>query len=636
MAPSEVNRKLTAILSADVVGFSRLMADDEAATVETIKQYRASVGRVIDRHKGRIVNAPGDNILAEFVSAVEAVQAAVEIQKAIEGRNVELPENRRMQFRVGVNLGDVIQEEDGTIYGDGVNIAARMEALADTGGICISSTVYDAVEGKLDFGFDFLGEQPVKNIAKPVRVYRVRGESEALVKARAKPGKQPGRLRTALVATAAVLLLLGLGVWATWPQLLGLGVEMAGVVPSDSPALPDLPSIVVLPFANMSGDPEQEYFSDGITEDLTNALAGSPSLFVISRNSAFTYKDKAAKVEDIGRALGVRYVLEGSVRKAGDRVRITAQLIDATTGFHQWSRQYDRALDDIFAVQSEISEQILGAVGAEINAAELARIRAKPTDDLSAHDAFTRGAALFTRYTRTDLLEARQLVEHAVELDPDFADAHAMIGATYSAEYGLGYSFDDSLLERALAKAAEAIRLDPQNAFGYTLQASVHMQFPDRADRAIAAAEKAIELAPSFPAPHSFRGSALARKGQLAEGLDSMRKAFRLDPRIASNPAASTSVAAIYAATGQMDKAVELWVMARAASPDMLSARLSLIEYYMSKGDEESAGEVAAEVRSRHPHVTAELAGEFAARFGARSADDMAMLLANLKRAGLP
>ena len=288
------------------------MADNEAATVDTIKQYRAAIGQVIDQHKGRIVNAPGDNILAEFASAVEAVQAAVEIQKSIEGRNVELPEERRMRFRIGLNLGDVIEEDDGTIYGDGVNIAARMEALADEGDICISSTIHDAVEGKLDFGFDFLGERPVKNIAKPVRVYRVRGE----------PGENPkkpaaGRTnKIAMVAAAGVLAVAIAGV-SIWQIGRGPASEETGTAAADVPvlALPTGPSIAVLPFQNMSGKPDEDWFSDGMTETLITDLSRLHNLFVIAHNSTFTYKGKPVDVRRVGQELGVRYVLEGSVQR---------------------------------------------------------------------------------------------------------------------------------------------------------------------------------------------------------------------------------------------------------------------------------------------------------------------------------
>jgi adenylate cyclase len=626
-----MERKLAAILSADIAGYSRLMAYDQEATVRTLTAYREQIEALVREHRGRVADFSGDNFLAEFPTAIGAVECAIEIQRVLRARNADIPEERKMQFRIGAHMGDVAVDGD-RLYGDGVNIAARLEALAEPGGICISATVHEQVRNKASVAYDDLGDQTVKNIPDQVHVYRIDlegrpGETQAAA------GASP--LLRRLAMSAAAIVLLALVIWAAWPRIVGLGLDAAGLGgPPTNPDLPAAPSLVVLPFENMSDDREQEYFSDGITEDLTNALAGNPHLFVISRNSAFTYKGRATKVEDIARELGVRYVLEGSVRKAGNRVRITAQLIDATTGFHQWSHQYDRQLDDIFAVQSEISEQILGAVGAEISGAELARIRAKPTEDLSAYDAYTRGLAHFARYTRADFHEARRLFARAIELDPGFASAHALLGATYSAEYGLGYSFDEGLRELALAKAQDAIRLDPRDTRAYTLQAALHVQSPDSLDRAITAAEKAIELAPSFPTPHMFRGLALARKGQIAEGLDSIRKAFRLDPRAADNPASSAALAGIYARAGQMDRAVDLWEAARAANPDLLSPRLFLIEYYANDGNAGKARELAAEVLRGHPDVTAELASQFVTRFGRTG--DSATLASSLRTAGLP
>src|SRR5215831_11788409 len=323
MADPSSRRKLAAILSADVVGYSSLMAANEAATVETLKSYRDIIARLVVRRGGRVVNTPGDALLAEFPSAVEAVQAAIEIQKSLEDHNIELESERRMQFRIGVNLGDVIEEADGTIYGDGVNIAARMEALAEGGGVCISSIVYDAVEGKLSYGFDFLGEQKVKNISRPVRAYRVRSEP--------KPTSRPS---------------------------------------SHAQRTNGRPSIAVLPFTNMSGDPDQEYFSDGITEDIITELSKIGGLLVIARNSSFAYKGKSLDMRTVGRELGVRSILEGSIRRVGNRVRITAQLIDAANGAHLWADRYDRDLTDIFAVQDEVTRRIVDALKVTLTPAE--------------------------------------------------------------------------------------------------------------------------------------------------------------------------------------------------------------------------------------------------------------------------
>jgi TolB-like protein/class 3 adenylate cyclase len=343
MTDPSSRRKLAAILSADVVGYSRLMAANETATVETLKSYRDIIARLVVRRGGRVVNAPGDALLAEFPSAVEAVQAAIEIQKSVEGHNIELEAERRMQFRIGVNLGDVIEEADGTIYGDGVNIAARLEALAEGGRVCISSTVYDAVEGKLSYGFDFLGEQQVKNIAKPVRVYRVRGEPKS-PPTRAWPKR---RMQWQIAVPALVLILLLLGAAGAWRWS----------SPPGSP-LAEKASVAVLPFENIEGDSKWDRFADGITEDIITDLSHSKDLVVIARNSTEVYKGKPVDIRQVGRDLNVKYVLEGSIQSLGERIRVTAQLIEAASGSHIWSERYDRPADDLFAVQNDVTQRI--------------------------------------------------------------------------------------------------------------------------------------------------------------------------------------------------------------------------------------------------------------------------------------
>ncbi len=447
-------RKLAAILSADVVGYSRLIAEDEAATVRTLRTYREQIGALIGEHRGRLADFSGDNFLAEVPTALDAVGCAIEIQRVLRARNAGLPAEHKMEFRIGAHLGDV-RVEDGRIFGDGVNIAARLEGLAEPGGICISATVHDQVRNKLDVGYVDRGDQTVKNIPDQVHVYEVRLDPGST--ASPLPARRPWRV-AALIASAVVAVC-ALGIWMTWPRVLGLGAQVLGLIPSDQPALPDKPSIVVLPFANMSGDAEQEYFADGMTEDLTTDLSRNPDLFVISRNSAFSYKGESPRVEDVGRELGVRYVLEGSVRRAADRVRITAQLIDATTGFHVWSERYDRALEDVFALQSEISEEILIAVGVRIDEAERARLQRKPTEDFTAYESVSRGWAHFYRFTREDHREARRLALRALELDSEYAEAFALLAGTYQVEAAQGWTLDPALLDRARELALQAIEL---------------------------------------------------------------------------------------------------------------------------------------------------------------------------------
>jgi len=478
MAEPRVNRKLAAILSADVVGYSRLMADNEAATVDTIKQYRAAVGRVIERRKGHIVNAPGDNILAEFTSAVEAVQAAVEIQRSIEGRNVELPEERRMRFRIGLNLGDVIEEDDGTIYGDGVNVAARMEALADEGGICISSTIHDAVEGKLDFGFDFMGERPVKNIEKPVRVYRVRAEqTEPTDKARQRLLVPVLAGTTAVVAIAVAASL----IW--WPEKTTPEDAHVGATAADPVlALPTGPSIAVLPFDNLSGDPEQDYFADGITDEIITGLTRFRDLFVIGRNLSFQYKDQSVDLRKIGEELGARYVVEGTVRRAAGTIRISVQLTDAISGANLWAESYDRVLDagNVLAVQDEITNQIVSAVAdprGVISRAELSQSEKTGTEHLASYECVLRARQSWRDLTVEQHLQSRECLERAVDSDPDYAEAWAWLGEIYLFEYTLGYNpqpDQPAPLLRAFEASRRAVNLDPRNQVGHYALAQVY------------------------------------------------------------------------------------------------------------------------------------------------------------------
>jgi adenylate cyclase len=369
MTAQEVKRKLTAILSADVKGYSRLMSEDEESTARTLNTYKEVMAGLVQHHRGRIVDAPGDNVLAEFGSVVDAVRCAVEIQKELKTRNADLPEKRRMEFRIGVNLGDVIEEGD-KILGDGVNITARMESLSEAGGVCISGTVYDHVENKLSLGYEYLGEQTVKNIVKPVRVYRVLMEPEAAGKVIGEKKVKPRQWKRAALSLGVLLIL----IFAVVVAYLNLRpsaprVEVASKEKMAFP-LPDVPSIAVMPFVNMSEDPKQEFFSDGITESIITALSKVPRLFVISRQSTFSYKGKPVKVKQVSEDLGVQYVLEGSVQKSGNRVRITAQLIDALTGNHLWAESYDRDLKDQFAVQDEITLKILKVMQVKLTEGE--------------------------------------------------------------------------------------------------------------------------------------------------------------------------------------------------------------------------------------------------------------------------
>jgi adenylate cyclase len=520
MATDEGERKLAAILSADVVGYSKLMADDERATVNTLKEYRLAIARVIERHKGRVVNAPGDNILAEFASAVEAVQSAAEIQKVLEGRNLELPAERRMEFRIGVNLGDVIAEEDGTIYGDGVNVAARMEALAEAGGICISSKVLDEVEGKLDFGFDFLGEQQVKNITKPVRVYRVRAEPGAAETVAPKAAsKGSGRM---------------IGIAAPSQETVA---ETVAESEDSVLALPTGPSIAVLPFDNLSGDSEQEYFVDGLTEQIITGLTRFESLFVIARNSTFRYKGQSVDVREVGRDLGVSYVLEGSVRKAGGTIRVTAQLLDAGTGGHLWAEDYERTLsaDNIFALQDDIAEQVIGVLGGMhgvIARSRMSQVAATPTDNLDAYECVLRAQAYINAYTKELHLAARECLERAVEIAPDYVDAWANLALLYTDEYWSGFNprpDGEPPLELALTIAQKALELDPDNVDALFALSRLHY-FRHELPEFYAMGERAISLSPNDATRLAWYGQNVVYTGRWERGKALLDKARALNP----------------------------------------------------------------------------------------------------------
>ncbi|HEY7365498.1 MAG TPA: adenylate/guanylate cyclase domain-containing protein [Methylomirabilota bacterium] len=522
MGTRPVERKLAAILSADVEGYSRLMGQDEVATVRTITAYRDAIGSAVAGHAGRVVDAPGDNVLAEFASVVDAVQCAVEVQRELQARNAALPATRQMRFRIGINLGDVIVEGE-RLYGDGVNIAARMESLAEGGGICLSGTAYDQVESKLPLGYEFLGEHAVKNIARPVRVYRLRLEPGASSPAsRGRPGSRRRWLSTG-AATVAVLVLLGAAGAFGWRWFAVPG-------PTRGLALPDRPSVAVLPFTNLSQDPAQEYFSDGVTEDLITGLSKVSGLFVIARNSVFTYKGKAVRVGEVGRDLGVRYILEGSVQRAGDRVRITAQLVDAATGYHVWAERYDREVRDIFAVQDDVTRHIVGVLAVKLTEGEQGRLGRVPTGNPEAYDVVLQGRAVLRRTTRESNAEARQLFVKALDLDPQYARAHVGLGWAHLQSWQLLWSTDPESLERARELAQRGIALDDTLADAYRLLAQVALWKKEH-DAAIAQAQRSITLAPSDADGYETLAEVLGWAGRPEESLGFIRRAMRLDPR---------------------------------------------------------------------------------------------------------
>jgi len=407
MTSDTFQRKLTAILSADVVGYSRLMGEDEAATVKTLETYKGVMFSLIKQHRGRVVDSPGDNLLAEFGSVVDAVQCAVSIQKELHTRNADLPENRRMEFRIGINLGDVIEEED-RIYGDGVNVAARLEALCDPGGICVSKTAFDQIESKLPLGYEYMGEQAVKNIPKPIGAYRVLMEPRVTAAKGVEEKKAVPFWRRKTVLSVGIILILVIIAVLYWKLYhLGPSIEPASVERMAHP-LPDKPSIAVLPFDNLSGDPEQDYIGDGLAENIISALSISSNMFVMARNATFTYKGTPVKPQQVAEDLGVQYVLEGSIKRSGDQLRVTAQLIDALSGHHIWSDVYDRAIKNIFELEDEITKKIVVSIGVELGGGEDQQVLSKSTDSLEAWKYFTKAVPLFITYSPEDNAKARE------------------------------------------------------------------------------------------------------------------------------------------------------------------------------------------------------------------------------------
>ena len=524
MAEQGFKRKLTAILSADVEGYSRLMGEDEEATVRTLTAYREVLSTLIQQHNGKVLDSPGDNLLAEFVSVVDAVQCAVAVQKEIKSRNNELPENRRMQFRIGINLGDVIQEEE-RIYGDGVNIAARLEALAEPGGICISKTAFDHIESKLPYGYEFLGDQTVKNIAKPVGAYRVLMDPRVTVSGKPVGAKAKGKRSILIGVPAVIVLAFAAGILHFYMRR--PSVELASLEKLAYP-LPDKPSIAVLPFVNMSGDPEQEYIADGISETLITALSNIPDVFVISRESSFYFKGKPVKIQQVSEELGVRYVLEGSIQQSGNYIRVTAQLIDAIKGHHLWAENYDRELINLFELQDDLTLRIL--TGMQVKLLHGERDFSGRTRNIDAYLKLIKGKYHYYRYTREDNIAARQLLEDALALDPDYLHAWLWLGFVHFTDTAWGWSQSPTeSLEKAAAIAEKIIAFDESYAGGHRLMAFV-FSFRRQFDRAFSEAQKAIALKPEDAYSYGDYGMILTNAGRSEEAIIAFKKALRLDP----------------------------------------------------------------------------------------------------------
>lgn len=598
MQENNLERKLRAILSADVKGYSLLMADDEIATIRTITSYRTIMKSIIEQYKGRIVDTPGDNLLAEFKSVMDAVQCAVDIQRDLKAKNDELPPERRMDFRIGVNLGDIIQDGD-RIYGDGVNIAARIERMADPGGISISGTAFDSVMNKLDIGFQYSGEQKVKNIANPVRHYKILMDPAAAGKVIGAKWYW-GRLSYKVAMISILFLVILTGAIAAF-YIYVFQSEKTDPASMEKMAFP-LPaesSIAVLPFDNLSGDPDQAYLCDGFTEQIITNLSMVPKLFVIARNSTFTYKGKPVKVQQVAEELGVQYVLEGSIQKAGDKIRINVQLIDAISGRHLWAEKYDRVLNDIFAIQDEITLKIISAVGAEVTRGERARINAIGTNNVEAYLKVMQGWEYYFGPTRETNLLARKLAEEAIALDPEFQNAYCLLASTHFMEVFLGTtkspreSFETAttLFEKVLAVDEAHPIASGTLAYVYGMQRQY--------DQALTQAQRAVEQNPGRANVYFYLGSVLYFAGNYTEALIAIEKAIRLDPKGPSYY--FLALGHSYRGLGQYKEALAQYKKTIERAPNYWIAHAFLAATYIMAGQEEMARAAAADVLKINP-----------------------------------
>jgi adenylate cyclase len=568
------------------------MADNEEATVRTLSAHRKIIDGLIEQHHGRFVNSAGDSVLAEFPSVVNAVECAVEIQTLLKTENAGLPPERRMEFRIGVNLGDVVVEGD-QIYGDGINVAARLESLAQAGGINISESVHEHIGSRLLLSYEDLGEQQVKNIAKPVRVFRVLpgAGTSASKKTRGVQRKyvRRGSFSVAGLAIIAAAIVLMQHVSLKPPH------TAASIPPVQTPALtlPDKPSIAVLPFINMSKDPEQEYFSEGITADLITDLSRLQGLFVIARTSSFTYKGKAAKLQDVGKELGVKYVLQGSVRKSGLQVRITVQLADATTGSELWAERYDRPLKDVFAVQDEIVRRIVTTLNLQLNLAEQGIVIPRGSENLEAYDDLLRGAEYLFILSKDGNAKARQMFQQAIKLDPKYAAAYALLGENYYVGWGNAYNPDPKGLELALHMDQQALALDDSLSVAYSALALIY-EAEGLYGQAIAEAQRGIALDPNSTPGYLAIAEILNLQLKPAAALAAADKAMRLDPRNYEMYLFQQGLA--HTQLGHWKEAASALKVFSASHPDHLWSHVLLAADYSALGDDEAARGQAMEV----------------------------------------
>ena len=624
-----LKRKLTAILSADVAGYSFLMSEDEASTVRTLQDYREIISGFVEEYRGRVVDSPGDNLMAEFASVVDAAQCAVEIQSTLAEKNDNLPENRRMHFRIGINLGDVI-EDDGRIYGDGVNIAARIESLADPGGICLSGSAYEQVESKLSWGFEYLGKRTVKNMAKPIRVYRITqepGDGE-----RARPKKIKVKKWSALAVAIGLIVIAGIGV--RWFYGQNRSVQNRGL-PSKHMAMeiPDKPSIAVLPFDNLSDEPNQEYIADGLTENIIASLSHISEMFVISRNSTFVYKGMPVNIQQVSKELGVRYVLEGSVQKSGDKLRITAQLIDAESGYHMWAKRYDRNLEDLFDLQDDITLKIIQALAIKLTIGEEMALR-QTTENLEAWGQFVKGTGLFENFTKKENQLARDHFKEAVKIDPEYAFAWTMLAWTHVIDAWFTFSESNAdSIRQAVISAKQAAKLNGDQPELHSLWSTIAL-IQGQHEKAVTEGRKAVDIGPSNALSHLLLAYVLIFNGEFTEAATFAERAIRLTPYC---PGWYLGIMAhAYRQSGRYEDAYAMYSMCldrslkNNASP--LNALIGMIDVSIQLGRKKEAAGYVTELLKALPEFSLEGMRPI---FPYKNPEHLERILTNLETAGL-
>ena len=596
MAEERVKRKLSAILCADVVAYSRLMGEDEAATLKLLNTCDAEIIEpTVKEHNGRIFKRLGDGFLVEFSSAVDSVECAIAWQKQIEEKNFPL------QFRIGINLGDVIAKDD-DVYGDGVNIAARVEKLSDPGGICITQDIFNQIKKKLDIGFEYLGEQQAKNISEPIRVFKLLVKPEDA-------GKLIGEKKTLfikrpwLVFAGLAFIVFTVGAVTLWKTIRQPEIE-AAQIEKMAYALPEKPSLAVLPFVNLSDDPKQEYFSDGLTDEIITALSKVPKIFVIARDSVFSLKGEAVKFNKVAEELGVRYVLHGSVRKEGNKVRISTQLVDALSGHHVWADRYDRDVEEIFTVQEDLTKNIITALQVKLTEGEKGRVASKGTTNLEAYLKYLQSMDTIRRFNIESNALGMQLAQEAINLDPEYAMPYRVLSIGHQMDVWLGTSKNrDQSTAKAMELMKKAIELDPNYAEAHGHLGFIHWMQGDY-DKAIEKAEEAIRINPNSAYAHHVLGQILRMTHRYEEAIPEYKKALRLNPFPPTNYVFGMGLAYFHA--GQVEKGIEWCEKAVEQDPDSFLANVLLTTVYGLSDQEEKAKNQAAEVLRINPKFSLE------------------------------